>query len=58
MQWEYEIVRLSGSKDEDMIPLLDVKGKQGWELVVVTASPVPGDKKTQHLAFLKRQLAE
>jgi len=28
-QWEYEAVQLSGSKDEEMIPLLDVvvKGK-------------------------------
>ena len=54
--WEYDIVRLSGTKDIDMIPVLEVKGAQGWELVSVVASPVPVDKKTQYLAFFKRRL--
>ncbi len=53
-KWEYEAVRLSGSKDKDMIPLLDAKGNQGWELVSVVVSPVPVDKETQYLAFFKR----
>ena len=45
-KWEYEVIRLSGSKDEDMIPLLDHKGDLGWELVSVVVSPIPVDKKT------------
>lgn len=57
-KWEYEIVRLSGSKDADMIPLLGAKGKAGWELVSVAISPVPVDKKTQYLAFFKRPIAK
>ena len=51
--WEYEIITLSGSKDDEMIPLLDSKGKQGWELVSVINIV---DKKNQYLAFLKRPL--
>jgi hypothetical protein len=31
-KWEYEIVRLSKSKDRDMDPLLDAQGRLGWEL--------------------------
>jgi len=57
-KWEYEVARLSGSKDQDMIPLLDAKGQQGWELVSVVASPVPTDKKTQYFAFFKRIASE
>jgi hypothetical protein len=49
-RWEYEIVKLSESKDRDMIPLLDRKGKSGWELVSVVASLARGE----YLAFLKR----
>lgn len=55
-KWEYEAVQLSGSKDEDMIPLLDVKGEQGWELVSVVATPIPVDKRIQYLAFFKRPI--
>jgi hypothetical protein len=49
-RWEYEIAKLSESKDRDMIPLLDSKGKSGWELVSVVASLARGE----YLAFLKR----
>ena len=55
-QWEYEAVQLSGSKDQEMIPLLDVKGKLGWELVSVVVIPSAAAKKAQLLAFLKRPL--
>ncbi len=54
-KWEYEIIRVSGSKDvADMIPLLNDKGNEGWELVSVVTSPVPIDRRTQYLAFFKR----
>jgi len=49
-RWEYEIVKLSESKDRDMIPLLDRKGKLGWELVSV----VVGLPRGEYLAFLKK----
>ena len=49
-RWEYEIVKLSESKDRDMIPLLNHRGKSGWELVSVLASISRGE----YLAFLKR----
>ena len=54
-KWEYEIVRVSGSKDvADMIPLLNDTGNEGWELVSVVISPIPIDRRTQYLAFFKR----
>ena len=54
-KWEYEIVRVSGSKDvADMTPLLNDKGNGGWELVSVVTSPIPIDRRTQYLAFFKR----
>ena len=54
-KWEYEIVRVSGSKDvADMIPSLNDEGKEGWELVSVVISPIPIDRRTQYLAFFKR----
>jgi len=55
-KWEYQVVRLSGT-DGDMIPLLEAKGKEGWELVSVAVSPVPVNRRTQYLAFLKKPLA-
>lgn len=48
--WDYEIVELSGSKDKDMLPLLDSKGRSGWELVSVVA----GVARNEYLAFFKR----
>jgi hypothetical protein len=56
-KWEYEIVRLSGT-NEDMIPVLGDKGKQGWELVSVAVSPIPVNRRTQYLAFLKKPLEQ
>ena len=54
-KWEYQIVRVSGSKDvADMIPLLNDTGNEGWELVSVVISPIPIDRRTQYLAFFKR----
>jgi len=53
-RWEYEIVKLSESKDRDMIPLLDSKGKSGWELVSV----VVGLARGEYLAFLKKPVVE
>jgi hypothetical protein len=57
-KWEYEIVRLSKSKDRDMIPLLDAKGKSGWELVSVVGSLVGGTSVDEYLAFFKRPTNE
>ena len=56
--WEYEAVQLKGDKDKDMIPLLEEKGGQGWELVSVVVSPVPIGNRIEYLAFLKRPLEE
>jgi hypothetical protein len=53
-KWEYEIVHLNKSKDRDMIPLLDTKGKSGWELVSVVGSLVGGTSVDEYLAFFKR----
>ena len=54
-KWQYEIVRVSGSKDvADMVPLLNDEGNEGWELVSVVTSPIPIDRRTQYLAFFKR----
>jgi hypothetical protein len=53
-EWKYEIIRLHGSKDRDMVPLLDAKGKSGWQLVSVVASPLPAEGKTEYLAFFKK----
>lgn len=53
--WEYEIVKLKGEKDEDMIPVLEHKGKLGWELVSVVGS-LRGGNTYQYLAFLKRPI--
>jgi hypothetical protein len=52
--WEYKVVTLSGKKDEDMIPLLDNKGKSGWELVSVVGSLAAGTSVDKYLAFFKR----
>lgn len=54
--WEYEIVTLSGKKDEDMIPVLEHKGKSGWELVSVVGSLVGGTSVDKYLAFFKRRV--
>ena len=54
--WEYEIVTLKGKKDEDMIPVLEHKGKLGWELVSVVGSLQLGTTY-QYLAFLKKPVA-
>ena len=55
-RWEYEIVRLSKSKDRDMDPLLDAKGKLGWELVAVVGNLVEGTSQDEYLAFFKRPM--
>jgi hypothetical protein len=55
-RWEYEIVRLSKSKDRDMDPLLDAKGKLGWELVSVVGNLVEGTSVDEYLAFFKRPM--
>jgi len=52
--WEYEIVGLKGNKDIDMAPVLEQKGKLGWELVSVVASIRPDRDEYEYLAFLKR----
>jgi hypothetical protein len=54
--WEYEIVHLTGNKDKDMIPLLDGKGKQGWELVSVAARYNTNVEDPKYLAFFKKPL--
>ena len=56
--WEYEAIQLKGDKDKDIIPLLDGKGGQGWELVSVVVSPIPTGNRIEYLAFLKRPLEE
>ena len=53
-RWQYEIVELSGSKDKDMIPLLDRKGDSGWELVSVVGSLA----RDKYLAFFKKPAIE
>jgi hypothetical protein len=53
-KWEYEIIRLGRTKDRDMIPLLDAKGKSGWELVSVIGNLVGGTSVDEYLAFFKR----
>jgi len=55
-KWEYEIVRLSKSKDRDMNPLLDAKGKLGWELVSVVGNLVEGTSVDEYLAFFRRPM--
>jgi hypothetical protein len=55
-KWEYEIVRLSRSKDRDMDPLLDAKGKLGWELVSVVGSLVGGTSVDEYMAFFKKPI--
>ena len=55
-KWEYEIVRLSKSKDRDMDPLLDAKGKLGWELVSVVGNLVEGTSVDEYLAFFRRPM--
>ena len=55
-RWDYEIVRLSKSKDRDMDPLLDAKGKLGWELVSVVGNLVEGTSVDEYLAFFKRPM--
>jgi len=55
-RWEYEIVRLSKSKDRDMDPLLDAKGKLGWELVSVVGNLVEGTSVDEYLAFFRRPM--
>ncbi len=55
-KWEYEIVRLSRSKDRDMDPLLDANGKLGWELVSVVGSLVGGTSVDEYMAFFKRPI--
>jgi hypothetical protein len=57
-KWEYEIVRLSKSKDRDMDPLLDAQGKLGWELVSVVGSLQGGTSVDEYLAFLKKPVVE
>jgi hypothetical protein len=52
--WEYEIVRLNGSRERDMIPLLDAKGKLEWELVSVIGSLQGGTSLDEYWAFLKK----
>jgi len=54
--WDYEIVTLKGEKDKDMIPVLEHKGKAGWELVSVVGT-LRGGNTYQYLAFLKRPVA-
>jgi len=41
-----------------MDPLLDAKGKSGWELVSVVGSLVGGTSVDEYLAFLKRPTNE
>lgn len=53
---EYEIVHLDGSKDREMIPLLDAKGKSGWALVSVVGTPQGGTSLDEHWAFIKNLL--
>jgi len=55
-KWEYEIVRLSRSKDRDMDPLLDAQGKRGWELVSVVGSLDEGTSVDEYMAFFKRPI--
>lgn len=55
-KWEYEIVRLRKSKDRDMDPLLDAKGKLGWELVSVVGSLVGGTSVDEYMAFFKKPI--
>ena len=57
-KWEYEIVRLSKSKDRDMDPLLDAQGKLGWELVSVVGSLQGGTSVDEYLAFFKKPVLE
>ena len=53
--WDYEIVKLRGEKDIDMIPVLEEKGKLGWELVSVVGIIRRGNTG-EYLAFLKRPI--
>lgn len=57
-QWEYEVIFLDGNKDTEIIPLLEAKGREGWDLVSVVQEPHQSERRTQLMAFLKRPIED
>lgn len=52
--FEYRVVELRGKPDEDEIILNEI-GKQGWELVSIVSTAVPGIlPRVAFLGYLKR----
>ena len=50
--WEYEVIELKGDKETEITPLLNEKGKKGYEVVSVLTHA--GFTQETYIAFLKR----
>ena len=55
VEWEYDVVILGMDEPQEVVAVLNGRGREGWNLVSVVSGV--GKEGSWHAAFLKRSLS-